>query len=131
MATGRERTAAGTDSEAAAAKLTQQQRARLANILARLSSPFEAERAAAGLLATAFIDRNGLEWPDLVAMLKPAQRKAPEQRAAPEPRRAAEQAPMAERTAPPRDRRRAPPRPWQGYNRRRSTVAGQSINCLG
>ena len=39
---------------------------RLLGILARLGSPFEGERAAAGLLAHQFIKKRGVGWPDLI-----------------------------------------------------------------
>ena len=45
---------------------TPREHARLIAILARLASPFECERAAAGLLATAFISKYDLFWSDLL-----------------------------------------------------------------
>ncbi len=49
--------------------LTPRERARLSSILARLASPYEGERAAAGLLASAFVAKRGLAWADLTATL--------------------------------------------------------------
>src|SRR4051794_18168802 len=52
-------------------KLSRREQTRLAAILARLSSPFENERAAAGLLATAFVNKHNLMWSDVVDTLRP------------------------------------------------------------
>ncbi len=52
--------------------MTPRERARLSSILARLASPYEGERAAAGLLASAFVAKRGLAWADLTATLQPA-----------------------------------------------------------
>jgi hypothetical protein len=50
--------------------LTPREQSKLAAILARLASPFEAERAAAGLLASAFMTRHDLAWSDLTGLLR-------------------------------------------------------------
>jgi len=52
--------------------LTPRERARLSSILARLALPYDGERAAAGLLASAFVATRGLAWAGLTAMLQPA-----------------------------------------------------------
>src|SRR3984885_5589948 len=51
--------------------LSPRERARLAGILSRLSSSFDNERAAAGLLATAFVTKHNLTWSNVVEMLRP------------------------------------------------------------
>jgi hypothetical protein len=68
--------------------LSPREQTRLAGILARLSSPFEAERATAGLLASEFMARHDLAWSDLTGVLR--QRADTEATAAdpePQPRR--------------------------------------------
>jgi hypothetical protein len=52
-------------------RLGPRERARLAAILARLASPFEGERAAAGLLASAFVAKHELTWSNLTSLLQP------------------------------------------------------------
>jgi hypothetical protein len=52
-------------------RLGPRERARLAAILARLGSPFEGERAAAGLLASAFVAKHELTWSHLTSLLQP------------------------------------------------------------
>jgi hypothetical protein len=52
-------------------RLGPRERARLAGILARLASPFEGERAAAGLLASAFVAKHELTWSHLTNLLQP------------------------------------------------------------
>ena len=51
--------------------LSPRERSTLAGILSRLSSSFDGERAAAGLLATAFVAKHNLMWCDLIEMLRP------------------------------------------------------------
>lgn len=51
--------------------LSPREQARLAAILARLSSPFEGERATAGLLASAFVAKHALTWTHLASLLQP------------------------------------------------------------
>lgn len=82
------------------------EQARLAHILARLESPFENERAIAGLLATAFLKRHGLTWSDLSALSHPVAEPPP----AREPR-----VPRAKQ-----ERRRIGLASWAGYCRRRA-----------
>ena len=83
--------------------LSPHEQAKLAAILARLASPFEGERAAAGLLASAFIERHGLTWTDLTNLLQPAPR-----------------APVkADESSPSGDRRRRDGKAWRGFCRRR------------
>ena|ERR1700722_17526987 len=52
--------------------LSPRERTRLEGILARLASPYESERAAAALLASAFVARHGLTWSHLTGLLQPA-----------------------------------------------------------
>ncbi len=94
--------------------LTPRERARLAGILARLASPYESERAAAGLLASAFVEKHGLTWADLTAILQPI----PE-------------APAASKEPRPKpDRRRAGSKGWRGFCRRRLVQLGQALDRL-
>ena len=51
--------------------LNPREQARLAAILARLGSPFEGERATAGLLASAFVAKHELTWSHLTSLLQP------------------------------------------------------------
>jgi len=51
-------------------------RDRLCAVLARLESPFDGERAAAGLLASQMIRRAGLTWPDVLAPMPAMRPKA-------------------------------------------------------
>ena len=46
--------------------LSPAERTKLVNILARLASPFDGERAAAGLLATRLLDAKRIRWDDLI-----------------------------------------------------------------
>ncbi len=91
--------------------MTPRERAKLANILARLASPFESERAAAGLLASAFMAKHGLTWAELTGV---------------------PQAGASRQSTPPSatltDRRRGLSRLWQGYCRRRCAPAGPSFS---
>jgi hypothetical protein len=89
--------------------LSPRDRMRLAGILARLSSPFENERAIAGLLASAFIATRGLNWTDLTRLLEPIRTFQP---------------------PPAADRRRNGRSVWQGYCRRRPTAPGQALSRL-
>ena len=79
--------------------------------VARLSSPFESERAAAGLLATAFLAKHGLSWEGLTALLQPP---------------AAPTAP--DEASPMQDRRRGGGAAWRGYCRRRMARLGQALS---
>ena len=97
----------------AASGLSSREQMRLAGILARLASPFDGERAAAALLANAFMHRHGLAWSDLTVF----RRTVSEQQPSPEAR-------------PPYDRRHLPGRPWQGYCRRRPLRSAQALNCI-
>lgn len=90
------------------------EQAKLASILARLASPFEGERAAAGLLASAFIERHGLTWTDLTALLQPVP---------PAPAEPAEPVPS-------RDRRQRDSKAWRGFCRRRRARPGQTLDRL-
>ena len=90
--------------------LTPRERARLAHILARLASPFESERAAAGLLATAFIEKHGLTWSDLAVLPASGDSR--------------KEAPGKPAT----DRRRGVSRFWQGYCRRRAAPAAPTLS---
>ncbi len=90
------------------ASLTPRERARLANILARLASPFESERAAAGLLATAFMDKHRLTWSELTGVTEAAPNGAP--------------------SSAKNDRRRGLSRLWHGYCRRRAAPVGHALS---
>ena len=94
--------------------LTPRERARLSGILARLASPYDGERAAAGLLASAFVAKHGLAWADLTATLQPAARTP-----------AATKEP-----SPGRDQRRSGSKTWRGFCRRRLVPPGQVLNHL-
>jgi hypothetical protein len=79
-----------------------------------LSSPFEHERAAAGLLASVFLTNHGLVWSDIVG-------SGPGTNAA------------IETAEPKRDRRhnrRGSSRYWRGYCRRRCFSVSQSLDLL-
>ena len=91
-------------------KLTERDQARLGHILARLASPFEGERAAAGLLATAFMAKHGLTWSDVTIVQWAGPPQNPE--------------------TPFRDRRHGTGRPWRGYCRRHPPRPGHSVSCL-
>ena len=91
--------------------LSPREQARLAAILSRLSSSFDNERAAAGLLATAFVAKHNLMWCDLVEMLRPL----PElPAAAVEPQSTRE--------------RRLRGKQWRGYCRRRQVGRGAALD---
>ena len=92
--------------------LTLREQLRLANILSRLASPYAGERAAAALLANAFMERHGLTWFDLAVVHRPQSGRAPEQE------------------KPRQDRRHGPGRPWRGYCRRRRPVSAPILNCF-
>jgi hypothetical protein len=94
--------------------LSPHEQARLANILSRLASPFENERAIAGLLASAIVTKHGLMWSDLIALLRPR----PKASATPE-------APQ-----PGADRRRGSGKYWRGYCRRRRLPTNHTLNIL-
>jgi len=94
--------------------LTPRERARLAGILARLASPYEGERAAAGLLASAFVAKHGLAWADLTTLLQ-QHPDAPASAAEPPKRQ---------------DRRRRGSKAWQGFCRRRLVQLGRALDRL-
>lgn len=91
--------------------LSPREQAKLAAILSRLSSSFDNERAAAGLLATAFVNKHNLMWSDLVEMLRPLPDLPA---AAVEPQSA-------------RGRRRGG-NWWRGYCRRRRVGRGAAVD---
>ena len=101
-----------TETERGYQALSPREKARLAGILSRLASSFDNERAAAGLLATAFIDRHKLSWPEVIEALQPAGPRSPPQAAAPTRR----------------GRRRGGNKSWQGYDRRRAICRGASVD---
>jgi len=92
--------------------LTPRERARLSSILARLASPYEGERAAAGLLASAFVAKRGLAWADLTATLQPTN-EIPTAPKEPSPRQ---------------ERRRNGSKTWRWFCRRRPVPPGQVLN---
>ncbi len=94
--------------------LTPRERARLSGILARLASPYDGERAAAALLASAFVAKRGLAWADLTATLQPAAR-APT---------------VPKKPSPGQERRRNGSKTWRGFCRRRLVSPGQVLNHL-
>ena len=94
--------------------LTPRERARLAGILARLASPYESERAAAGLLASAFVTKHGLTWADLTTLLQPLPGAST---ASGEP-------------SPRQERRRTGGKGWRGFCRRRLVLLGQALDRL-
>ncbi len=93
--------------------LTPRERARLAGILARLASPYESERAAAGLLASAFVAKHGLTWADLTSFLGPMP-GAPDA--------------SGESPRPKQERRRGSGKGWRGFCRRRLVLLGQALD---
>jgi hypothetical protein len=94
--------------------LSPHDRARLSHILSRLASPFENERAIAGLLASAFVEKHGLMWADLIALLRPRPEASP----------AVEVSPSRH------DRRRNRGREWRGYCRRHRLPISQTLDLL-
>jgi hypothetical protein len=92
--------------------LSSREKARLAGILSRLASSFDNERAAAGLLATAFIDKHGLTWPEVIDALQPVRPTPPPQIDPPASR----------------GRRRGGDKGWRGYCRRRSVRRGAALD---
>lgn len=94
--------------------LAQRDQDRLAAILSRLASPYDAERATAGLLASMFIARHGLTWANLTNSLSPTGTPADTRR----------------RADAQRDRRRGDDPTWRGYCRRRRRDVGESLNLL-
>ena len=92
--------------------LSAREQARLAAILSRLASSFEGERAAAGLLATAFLTKHNLGWSDLTGGLPPVSNSE------------------TDPIDPPakRDRRRPGNKLWRGYCRRRSIARGNALD---
>ena len=97
--------------------LTPRERARLAAILARLASPHGGERAAAGLLASAFVAKHGLTWADLTDALRPVPAGQAGSKAAPD-------RPFGQ------ERRRKGGKTWRGFCRRRPVTLGQALNRL-
>ena len=92
--------------------MTPRERARLSGILARLASPYNGERAAAGLLASAFVAKRGLAWADLTTTLQPD-----------------DKAPTApKKLSPGQERRYSGSKTWRGFCRRRLTPPGQVLN---
>ena len=92
--------------------MTPRERTRLSSILARLASPYDGERAAAGLLASAFVAKHGLAWADLTATLQPA-----------------DKAPTApKKPSPGQEQRRNGSKAWRGFCRRRPVPPGQVLN---
>jgi hypothetical protein len=94
--------------------LSPHDRAKLSHILARLASPFENERAIAGLLASAFVEKHGLMWADLIVLLKPRP----------------ETSPVVEVSPSKHDRRRNGGRGWRGYCRRHRIPVSQTLDLL-
>jgi hypothetical protein len=92
--------------------LSARERARLAAILSRLASSFEGERAAAGLLATAFLAKHDLRWTDLVDELRPVSQVQANSVDAPANG----------------DRRRLNYKGWRGYCRRRLIGRGNALD---
>lgn len=97
--------------------LTPRERAKLAAIMARLASSHDGERAAAGLLASAFVAKHGLTWADLTALARPV----PVGPAA--SKEAADHRPMKER-------RRKGGKLWRGFCRRRPMPPGRTLDRL-
>ena len=94
--------------------MTPREKARLSGILARLASPYDGERAAAGLLASAFVAKHGLAGADLTETRHPA----------------AKAAAVPEAPSPGQERRRNGSRTWRGFCRRRPATPGQVLNHL-
>jgi len=94
--------------------MTPREKARLSSILARLTSPYDGERAAAGLLASAFVAKHGLAWADLTATLQPA----------------IEVSIASKKPSPSQERRRNGGKTWRGFCRRRLVTLGQVLNHL-
>ena len=94
--------------------MTPRERTRLSSILARLASPYDGERAAAGLLANAFVAKHGLAWADLTATLQPATEAS-----------AALKEPSSRQ-----EQRRNGNKTWRGFCRRRLVTPGQMLNHL-
>lgn len=95
--------------------LSQAEWTRLTGVLARLSSSHDGERAAAALLASAFVKRHGLAWTDVVASLQPV--------------RGLPAGPIVPPAMP--ERRSTKGQAWRGYCRRRLAAMGRSLNWLG
>ncbi len=102
----------GDNSANGAQTLLPREQARLVGILSRLSSPYDNERATAGLLAVAFIAKHNLTWSDLIGLLRPIP-SLPEASDDPPPRQ---------------DRRWRKTGGWRGYCRRRSVKRGTVID---
>jgi hypothetical protein len=101
-----------TDTEHGYQALSSREKVRLAGILSRLASSFDNERAAAGLLATAFISKHSLTWPEVIDALQPACHVPPLQVDPPASRR----------------RRAGGDKGWRGYCRRRSMCRGEALD---
>jgi hypothetical protein len=96
-------------------------RAKLSRILSRLASPFENERAIAGLLASAFIAKHGLIWSDLTTLPRP-------HRGPSVPLELPIDRWLHDKSKD--DRRLNTGRDWRGYCRRRRLPISQAINLL-
>lgn len=94
--------------------LSAHEQARLASVLSRLASPFENERAIAGLLASAMVAKHGLMWSDVIAP----------------PRSRAKASASLEAPQSTGDRRRGSGKNWRGYCRRRRIAARHNLNIL-
>ena len=90
--------------------LSPAERIKLGAIMSRLASPYAGERAAAGLLASAFVTKHNLSWSDLTTLLHPA----PKTPASSDRAQA--------------DRPRASARERLGYGKKRATPPGQALN---
>jgi hypothetical protein len=93
--------------------LSPREQARLAAILSRLSSSFDSERAAAGLLATAFIAKHNLTWSDLAGMFRPLP-----------------DLPVASAAPRAKNERRRIGAQWRGYCRRKKVCRGRILDLL-
>lgn len=94
--------------------LTPGERAKLANILARLASSFGGERAAAGQAASLFLTKHGLGWSDLISHPQATQTASAD----------------AEAPSPARDRRRGRNTTSPAYCRRQNLPLGLAVNQL-
>ncbi len=109
--------------------LTPAEQRRLEAILARLASPYEGERAAAALLASAFVQKHALVWADVVAMAHPAMSAGSSPTEATTPAAPAGGT-SSERLSSPQDRRRRNERVWQVYCRRRRGGTSQVLDRI-
>jgi len=109
-----ETTVAGHSGMASEEPLAPRERIRLAGILSRLSSPYETERATAGLLASAFIAKHDMAWADLTLFLH----------AFPKPS-VTSGSPRSQQ-----DRRHGGRKDWRGYCRRRRMTSGYVLDLV-